>query len=127
MISVMVEMTEFPNVIRMTWSHLVNADEVQPAFEMITSYLDNTEKPMYVVVDILADPLFPLRETISSALWTAYKHPMLAKWLVIGTNPLAHAIERTLSRVTGRYNVLWFKSETEVRQYLKAQVVTNAS
>lgn len=128
--TIVIEATNSPTLIRMTWSHEVNGHDVKPAFEAITQYLDAANQPIYILVDILSDPIFPLRETISSALWTAYKHPMLAEWLIVGANPLAHAIERTLSKVTGRHNVVWFHHEVEAIAHWKIQldqktIVTN--
>ncbi len=117
--TVRVEMMSQPNAVKLIWEHEVDKADVAAAFDDLLAYLNAAQTQVYVFVDILSNPQFPLRETITHALWKAFRHQQLEEWLVIGSNPLASAIERTLSGITRRKNVMWFKSEAEALAYLK--------
>lgn len=119
--TVSVEAVSSYNAILMTWQHRVDKSDVVRAFHKINQTLNEAAAPVYVVVDITNNPRFPLRETINSALWGPYRNPKLKAWLIIGSNPTARAIERSLSGVTKRKNVFWFQSFEEVQRYLEAQ------
>ena len=82
--TVMTEKFEgFDNALRMTWQQSVDPLHVRPACERIVSELNTTDKPVYVVVDLLRNPKFPLAETMLRAT-EAYRRPMLAEWLIRG-------------------------------------------
>lgn len=103
----------------MLWEHDIRTEDVQPAYDTVTQHLNASEAPMYVLVDLLKDPQFPLLETISGALWGPYRNPMLKEWLMIGSNNLAHVITRMLMNATRRNNVRWFKSYDEAKTYMQ--------
>jgi hypothetical protein len=112
----------------MLWQNEIHTEDVQPAFDTITEHLNVADSPMYVLVDLLQDPQFPLLETISGALWGPFRNPMLKEWLVIGSNNLAHVIARMLMNATRRNNIRWFKSYDEAKAYMeKAEASTAAS
>ena len=98
------------NALRMTWQHHVAESDVRDAFKAIVEALESADQPMYVIVDLLQDPLFPLRTTIFEGL-RAYRHPKLIEWLIVGGNGMAHMVEATFSTITRRKNVYWFASE----------------
>ncbi len=100
------------NVLLMTWQQKVNPGDVRRAFETIQAALDAASADMCVVVDLRQNPIFPLTDTMISAM-KPYQHHRLAEWLIIGGNRGAKAIESFLSRITGRQNVLWFDTEAE--------------
>ena len=100
------------NILMMTWQQKVNPADVRRAFETIQAALDAASEEMCVVVDLRSNPVFPLTETMMSAL-RPYQHDYMAEWLIIGGNRGAKAIEGFLSRITGRKNVLWFETEDE--------------
>jgi hypothetical protein len=116
--SVCVEAIEGFPAILMTWQHDVNKGDVVAAFQKLQTLLDGADQPIYIVVDIQSNPIFPLRETIQGALWGPYRHPRVEEWLVAGSNTLAHTIERTLSNITRRKNVRWFETEAAALGYL---------
>ena len=103
----------------MTWQHGVNALDVPRAFAAIMGGLNHTHHPVYILVDIRNNSSFPLIETAISAV-DAQRHPMLAQWLVVGTNWLAHTIERVLVNMSGEKEVVWFDTEDEVQAYHEA-------
>jgi hypothetical protein len=111
----------------MLWEHDIRTEEVQPAFDTITAHLNATDTPMYVLVDLLQDPQFPLLETISGALWGPFRNPMLKEWLVIGSNNLARVIARMLMNATRRKNIRWFKSYDEARTYMQKTQADSAA
>ena len=93
----------------MTWQSKIDPLDVKTAFGAIDQALASADGPIYVVVDLLQNPQFPLSDTMFSAV-SCYAHPLLAEWLIVGGSRGARAIESFLSRVTGRQNVLWFDS-----------------
>jgi hypothetical protein len=109
---------EYSNALLMTWQHHINKDDVAPAFEKIVDFLEASPEPVYVVVDLLENPKFPLVETMRRAL-KAYDHPRLKAWLVVGSNPLAKQIESFLSMITGRKNVFWFDTMEQAHTYIQ--------
>ncbi len=119
--TVTVEYNDALSSIRMTWQNQVINTDVQNAFEAINTYLQASDKPLYVIVDIRSNPTFPITATLNGALFGPYRSPMLKEWLILGTNPVARIIERTLKSVTGRSNVLWFDADDEVIDYLQKQ------
>lgn len=110
----------FPAMLMMWETHVREAD-VLDAFQTITDILEQSDTPMYCVVDLRRNPIFPLRATLHGALFGPYRNPKLKEWLVLGSNPLARTIEKTLSSVTGRKNVSWFMSYEAVLDYLQTQ------
>lgn len=95
------------NALLMSWDSRPNQRDVSDAFQQINAALEKAQSPLYVVVDLRANPAFPLQSTIFGAL-PAYRHPMLHQWLIVGKNRAAQIIESTLSISTRRKNVLWF-------------------
>ena len=116
-ITVTVEPIEGHNALRMTWQHQVDEHDVKTAFQQITQALESADAPLYIVVDLLNDPRFPLRATVGEAV-KAYRHPSLAAWLIVGSNRLAKTVEATLAALTRRKNVYWFDTEPEALAYM---------
>jgi hypothetical protein len=117
--TISVEPIEGWPAIRMTWCAQVNSNDVHVAFETICVHVFAATRPIYVVVDITANPNFPIFETVVGAL-PIFKDPNLAAWLIVGSNSGAKAIEGLLARVTGRSNVQWFDAESDALNYLAA-------
>ena len=103
----------------MIWQHDIIEADVAPAFQKISTALDATKRPLYVIVDLLSNPRFPIMTTVQEAL-PPYRDPMLKEWLIVGSNWMAKAIESTLARITRHNNVRWFKTEAEALAYLMA-------
>ncbi|MCC6565168.1 MAG: hypothetical protein IT298_05340, partial [Chloroflexi bacterium] len=72
-----------------------------------------------ILVDLRERPNFPLTDTLRGALDGVFQHHNLDKWLVVGSTSLAQTIGRTLSAITRRSNILWFKTYDEAIAYLK--------
>lgn len=121
MTTVSVEALEGYPALKMIWQHDVVETDVAPAFAKISAALDATKHPLYVVVDLLSNPRFPIMTTVQEAL-APYRDPMLKEWLIIGSNWMAKAIESTLARITRHKNVRWFKTEAEALAYLTAEL-----
>lgn len=109
------------NALLMRWEHDVNKEDVSPAFEEITAFLNISPEKCYVVVDLLQNPRFPMVETMRRALSGPYDHPKMEAWLVVGSNQLARQIENFLSTVTGKKNVYWFDTIEDAMTHLKQQ------
>ncbi|MBI1276689.1 MAG: hypothetical protein GC179_01040 [Anaerolineaceae bacterium] len=114
------------NIIKMTWANKVNDNDVRKSFKEINQILNDSARPMFVMVNIMSDPQFPIGATLTSALFGPYRHPRLQEWLIVGTNRTAQFIERTLAAATGNSNVRWFTDEAEAIDYAM-QVASRAS
>jgi hypothetical protein len=121
MTTISVEPLEGYPALKMIWQHDVVEADVAPAFAKISAALDASKRPMYVVVDLLSNPRFPIMTTVQEAL-APYRDPMLKEWLIVGSNWMAKAIESTLARITRHKNVRWFKTEAEALAYLSAEL-----
>jgi hypothetical protein len=117
--TVSVEPIENYPALKMTWQHTVLDADVVTAFQKIMTALDATNRPLYVVVDLLSNPRFPMMVTVQEAL-PCYRDPMLKEWLVVGSNWMAKAIEGTLARITRHKNVRWFTTEADAIAYLNS-------
>ena len=115
--TVSVDPIESYPALKMTWQHTILDPDVAPAFRKIMAALDATKRPIYVVVDILSNPRFPMMVTVQEAL-PCYRDPMLKEWLIIGSNPMARAIEGTLAPITRHKIVRWFANYAEAIAYL---------
>ena len=116
--TISVETIENYNAIRMVWARHVNGPDVHSAFAQVQAILNASDQQMYVVVDILNQPQFPLGDTLQAAMYGPYRNPNLKEWLIVGTNQFAKMIERVLAATTGRHNVRWFDTEAEALDYL---------
>ena len=116
--TVMVEPYIIEYVLKMTWQHHIERNDLAPAFQKITHALQKTQHPIRIVVDLSNDPQFPIADTLMEALRGPFRHPKLAEWLVFGTNRSARWIAELLSKSTQRSNIRWFDNEDEVVNYL---------
>ena len=105
------------SALKMTWQHKVRDEDVVIAFRKISDTLANSDNPIYIIVDLLNDPQFPILTTVHEAI-TPYRHAKLEAWLVIGSNWMAKTIEGALAKITRHKNVYWFRSEDDVLAYL---------
>jgi hypothetical protein len=119
--TVRVEPLEAYPALKMIWEHTVLEADVAPAFRKIMNALDATNRPIYVIVDLLSNPRFPMMVTVQEAL-PCYRDPMMKEWLIVGSNWMAKAIEGTLARITRHKNVRWFSTEAEALTYLDSVV-----
>jgi hypothetical protein len=117
--TVRVEPLEGKNALKMIWQRQVIEQDVREAFQVINTCLNEADGQMWVMVDLLSNPNFPLGATIQGALCGPYRNPKLREWLIIGSNPLARVIARTLAGVTGKSNVRWFDTEADGLAYLE--------
>lgn len=106
----------------MSWPRIIERDSIKEAFRTIVTSLDASDVPMYVVVDLHANPDFPMTDTIQGAYFGPYRHPMLSEWLVVNTNILGRMIGNTLSSITRRHNIKWFDTMEEALDYLHKMV-----
>ncbi|MBZ0287419.1 MAG: hypothetical protein K8I30_07380 [Anaerolineae bacterium] len=117
--TVSVEPVENYPALKMTWEHTVIEADVAPAFRKIMNALDATNRPIYIIVDLLRNPRFPMMVTVQEAL-PCYRDPMLKEWLIVGSNWMAKAIEGTLARITRHKNVRWFNTAADAMAYLQS-------
>ncbi len=76
MSTVIVEHTN-ANVVKMTWLSKVSDRNVRASFREINNILSSSQNAMYVIVDILSDPKFPIGATLTGALFGPYRNPNL--------------------------------------------------
>lgn len=103
----------------MTWERNIVVTDVHHAFEVVMNHLEETETLIYVVVDITANPRFPVTQTVAEAM-PPHQHEMMAGWLVIGENILAKSIERVLSTMTQRKRIHWFDTIQDALDYIES-------
>lgn len=103
----------------LTWEHTIIPDDIAPAFRSLTRALDESTKPLWIIVDLRANPTLPILETFSSAFRGPFMHKNMGEWLVVGSNSVARTIGRTLSKVTNRSNILWMNSMEEAFNHMK--------
>jgi hypothetical protein len=103
----------------MTWPRVIERESIKEAFRTIVTALDDTDVPLYIVVDLHANPDFPMTETIQGAYFGPFRHPYLAEWLVVNTNILGRMIGNTLSSITRRHNIKWFDTTEEAMEHLQ--------
>lgn len=113
--------TSHPNIVLMKWQQDVETGDVADAFEQINTLLDESATPLYIMVDILSKPKFPMSETIMGAMRGPYRHENLTAWLVVGDNRMARMIEKVLASVTRRKNVEWFESMADALDFVTQQ------
>lgn len=106
----------------LSWEHRVDKDDVRTAFADMTQYLHEARRPLYVIVDLRKNPVFPLAETITACFWGPFRHTMLAEWLVVGSSPPARTIGRTLVGISRRDNIRWLQTMEQAEEYLVASV-----
>lgn len=109
-------------VILMIWNKQVTDADVKRGFNEVNNLLSAARQPMFVMVDILANPKFPIAATLTGALFGPYRNSNLREWLIVGSNATAEFIERTLSGTTGRKIVRWFANEAEANHYVREMV-----
>jgi hypothetical protein len=103
----------------MKWERQPNKEDVRAAFIDMAALLNARQHPHWVIVDIIADPVFPLTETIAGAFWGPSRSPALAEWLVVGSSPAAQLIGSTLTRIARRDNIRWFATFDEALDHLR--------
>ncbi len=109
---------EYP-LFRVICKQRVDKQDVIPAFQTIMNGLEQTEKRMYVLVDIRQNTQLPIKEIVGAAFWGPHRHPNLVAWLVVGSNALARSIARLMSQISRRQNVQWFENEAEALTYIE--------
>ncbi|MBK9122011.1 MAG: STAS/SEC14 domain-containing protein [Chloroflexi bacterium] len=108
------------------WAAAVKREDVIPAFKVLLDLLNQTPQPLCILVDLRERPTFPLTDTLRGALDGVFQHHKLDKWLVVGSTPLAQTIGRTLSAITRRNNILWFKTYDEAIAFLRQHETQDA-
>lgn len=107
---------DLDGMLRMTWRKHPSRTDTIEAFKVIHLHLRQATSPVHIIVDIRNNPVFPLAVTLNSAM-QQQSHRQMGHWLVIGINPMARLIARTLSTIVAN-NIEWYESEAEVYQRL---------
>lgn len=103
-------------MLHMTWQKHPSRTDTLEAFKQIRLYLRQASSPIHIVVDIRKNPVFPLAVTLNGAM-QQQAHKYMGRWLVIGINPMARLIARTLNTMIVD-NIEWFDTEAEAYQRL---------
>lgn len=106
----------------MYWPRVIERESIKTAFHKIVEALDTSEVPLYIIVDLQANPDFPMTDTIQGAYFGPYRHANLAEWLVVNTNILGRMIGNTLASITRRHNIKWFDTMEEAVRHLEERV-----
>lgn len=106
------------SALKMTWQQSVTEEDVYTAFKTINAALAESKNDLFIVVDLLNNPNFPLNATINGAIFGPYRNAKLKEWLIVGTNPTARLIARMLNSISRRDNIRWFSSEDEALTYI---------
>lgn len=103
-------------VLLMTWQHDVDKNDVTDVFNDLRTRLRETEQPLQIIVDITAQPIFPVQSIVSNAMHGVYSHPKLERWLVAGESISAKLIADALEKIRRRGNIVWCKTLDEAYQ-----------
>lgn len=104
----------------MTWPHTIDNGTIANAFNSIRSFLERSDRPMYVVVDLCNNPKFNMSETIFNA-FKVHNHPTLAAWLVVGANARAHLIGQAIITATQQTKIFWFDTIEAAEEHIASQ------
>ena len=104
--------------IKLVWKARVTGNEVHSIFNHLQAQLSEAEVPHYIVLDLSANPQFPLKETTAAALFGPYRHPMVIEWLVVGSSEYWKLIEQTLASATNERKIRWFDTVDEAADYI---------
>ncbi len=107
----------YDTVYKMVWTASPSREDTSAVFEVIVDVLDSAPAPVYIIVELLSNPHFPLKQTLSGAM-QAHSHHKMGKWLVIGSNRIAKLIGNVLTTFNNT-DIEWFKTEQQVIQYLE--------
>lgn len=118
------QIVNFPALL-MAWDAHVIPNDVSLAYQQITTELDQSETPKYIIVDLTHNPNMPLSETLQGVLSGPHKHPMLKQWLVIGDHSVGHMVANVLTITTGKGKIAWFDTLENAYDHIKTEV--NAS
>jgi hypothetical protein len=119
--TVKVEPLDGSSAYRMTWLHQIDPRDVHTAFAELNKALKNATTPIDVIVDLQANPRFPLATTLMECLNGPFRHARLGEWIVISANHEVRTIGRTLSAIARRSNIRWFTTEADALSYLNSK------
>lgn len=110
------------SAINRVWESEVSDYDVYSVFNPVQSQLSDAASPQYIVMDISSNPKFPLRETITAALFGFYRHPMAAEWLAVGVCEQWKFAEQMLVKATNGRKMRWFRDIAEAEEYIKQRL-----
>jgi hypothetical protein len=119
---IMIETLSNLPAIKMIWQSTVTSQEIRSSFNRLQAQLSEAEVPQYIVLDLTADPQFPLKEATAAALFGPYRHPMAVEWLVIGISENWKFVENTLVLATNERKIRWFSTLEEVTHYIQQRL-----
>lgn len=102
--------------LKFVWEGSPTVQDTRDAFQQINLFLDHSTGTVHLVVDIRNAKQFPLGATISRASSISL-HKNMGNWLVIGSNPMAKVISRTMATF-GKTNIIWFDTEEQAMAHL---------
>lgn len=108
------------NVLLMHWTATPHERDIETAFHQILDNLDSNAQITHVIVDITANPQFPLDQTIHHAL-TVHEHPCFGKWFVLGHTKMAQLIRNALVLLTHKDNIVWVQGYQDIEIHLTQQ------
>ncbi len=106
----------------MVWPRTIDKGSIANAFRSIKGFLDLSNQPMYIVVDLRNDPKFIMSETILNAV-KIHHHPALAAWLVVGANARAHLIGQAIITATQQTKIFWFDTIEAAEEHIAAHTL----
>jgi len=119
--TVIVKPYSYYHAIVMHWKARGIKEDIDLAFEEIVAYLDATDRPIFVVVDLRENSYMPMKDTFKGAISGVHQHPNLIAWLCIGENKFARYVADVLNVFSDKSKIQWFDSDAEVDAYLEEQ------
>lgn len=113
-----VEQNEEHQIIRMNWEANIQTNNIEQAYHDVMDVVNESDKAVFVVLDLNNNPNIPISELLKGALAGSYTDPKVLKWLLIGKRDASRSIANTLFFVTGENKVVWFEDETGASDYL---------
>lgn len=123
--TVQVERVPEYDALKLIWRVPVQRSEAALAAEILLQGLEESEGPVFLLVELAGDALVPTGVKISDALREACRSPRLAGMLIYGQGPSARIISRRLMLLTAQVFIRAFESEADALDFLAAHQPSN--
>lgn len=116
-----IEMNISPEALHMVWESDVTRYDALRAFQAVQDYLDESEFPTCVLLDLEADIQLSIEETIDMVMRSPFEHENLAMVLVVGGSKYAELMVEVLSLLYLSRKIKWYKDEAEANEFLSSR------
>jgi hypothetical protein len=106
------------NALKLIWRVPVHRADAAQAAEALLQDLEDSEGPVFLLVELGGDDLIPTGVKISDVLREACRNPRLAGMLIYGQETSARIVSRRLMLLTAQVFIRAFGSESEALAFM---------